>query len=236
VIRRVALLGLAALAGCSSARITPVPHRAVEFQPWSDAAPAYRFAPGDKVRVQFLRTPEMNEVALVAPDGAIGLRAAGRVQAAGLTAEDLQAAVATAALRVLIAPVVTASLEEAGGSLVMVGGSVNRPGAYPLAGRRGALELILLAGGFDAEARMEEVVLIRRGPGDRPMVRTIDVRGFVQGGDTTGDVPVLPSDIVFVPRSRVAEANLWVDQNINRMLPFSRSFGYAINSGRVNGF
>jgi protein involved in polysaccharide export with SLBB domain len=220
------------LGGCNAlsvVSITPAPQRVAEFQAWATDAGEYRFGPGDKLRVQFLRTPELNEVALVGPDGAIGLRAAGRVIASGRTAAEVEAGVAQGSRRVLIDPVVTVSLEEAGGAAVLVGGQVRSPGAYALAGRRGVLEVILLAGGFDPEARMNEVVLIRRGPGDRPMMRTVDVRRFIEGGDSTGDVPLFPSDIVFVPRSRVAEANLWIEQYVNRLLPFGRSLNYTYN-------
>lgn len=234
--RRAACLAAAALAlgACSSATITPRPNRAEEFLPWTADAGEYRFAPGDRLRIGFLRTPELNETALVAPDGAIVLRATGRVPAVGRTAQEMQEAIAAAAQRVLIEPVVTVALEEAGGAQVVVGGSVRTPGAYPLVGRRGALEMVLVAGGFDPEARMDQVVLIRRGPGDRPMVRTIDVRAFVEGREGTGDVPLFPGDIVYVPRSRVAEAGLWVDQNINRIVPFSRSFSYSLNRAGTN--
>lgn len=57
------------------------------FAPWTDAPAPYRFGAGDKVKVQFLLTPELNEVSLVAPDGTISLRVAGRVEAAGRTAQ-----------------------------------------------------------------------------------------------------------------------------------------------------
>ena len=57
------------------------------FAPWSDAPAPYRFGAGDRVKVQFLLTPELNEVALVAPDGSIALRAAGRVVGETMTGE-----------------------------------------------------------------------------------------------------------------------------------------------------
>ncbi|HEY8610148.1 MAG TPA: polysaccharide biosynthesis/export family protein [Roseomonas sp.] len=225
-------LVLMALVGCGTTQtIDPVEANPTGFAPWSEGIPIYRFVPGDKVKVQFLLTPEMGETALVAPDGAISLRAAGRVQAAGLTSQELEAEVEQASRRVLTKPIVTISLEEAGGSVVLVGGSVARPGVYPLAGRRGVLESILLAGGFGDEARMTQVVLIRRNPENRPMLRTVDVRDFVSNGSTAGDVPLYAGDIVYVPRSRIAEANLWIDQYINRLIPFSRSFSYSVTRG-----
>jgi len=199
------------------------------FAPWSDAPAPYRFGAGDRVKVQFLLTPELNEVALVAPDGSIALRAAGRVETAGRTTEEVAEIITRASRRVLTNPIVTVGLEEAGAALAFVGGSVRRAGAYPVGGRRGVAEMVALAGGLDENARMDQVVLIRRSPEDRPMLRTVNLRGFISGADAGGDVPLVAGDIVFVPRSRVAEVGLWVDQAINRIVPFSRSFSYAIN-------
>lgn len=76
---------------------------------------------------------------------------------------------------------------------------------------------------------MDQVVLIRRSAEDRPMLRTVNLQGFLSGAEAGADVPLRAGDIVFVPRSRLAEVGLWVDQAINRSIPFSRSFSYAIN-------
>ncbi len=222
------LIGMGACGTTQS--ISPQADRPTGFASWTDSPPVYRFEPGDKLKVEFLLTPEMGEDAIVAPDGTIGLRAAGHVRAAGLTAKELEAAITQNARRLLTDPIVTVSLNDPAAALVFVGGSVSKPGAYPVPGRRGALESILLAGGFGTEARMDEVVLIRRNPEDRPMLRTLNLQKFVSTAGDSGDVPLYPGDIVFVPRNRISEIDLWIDQYINRFLPFSRSFGYAINN------
>ena len=61
-------------------------------------------------------------------------------------------------------------------------------------------------------------------------------RGFLSGLDGTADVPLMAGDIVFVPRTRIAEVALWVDQAINRTIPFSRNFSYAINRNMPGNF
>ncbi|MFL1463818.1 polysaccharide biosynthesis/export family protein [Roseococcus sp. DSY-14] len=216
------------LAGCTGHEITASPRGAGRFLPWSDATPEYRIAAGDRLRVQYLLTPELNEVALVAPDGQVALRAAGRVEVAGRSVTEAERAVALASRRFLTEPLVTLGIEEAAGSVVLVGGQVRNPGQHPLPARRGALEAVIRAGGFTDEARLGEVVLIRRGPGELPMLRTLDLRGFVSGTGAE-DVPLAAGDIVFVPRSRIAEVNLWIDQYVNRLVPFSRSFSYSVN-------
>lgn len=235
--RRRLLLALPALAACtpgtdnfSTTQNISVRENLPEgFVPWSDAPAPYRFGAGDRVKVQFLLTPELNEVALVAPDGSIALRVAGRVEVAGRTTEEVAVNVTQASRRVLTNPIVTVGLEEAGAAVAFVGGQVRRAGAYPVGGRRGVAEMVALAGGLEDNARMDQVVLIRRSPQDRPMLRTVNLRGFVSGRDGTADVPLMAGDIVFVPRTRIAEVALWVDQAINRTIPFSRNFSYAIN-------
>ena len=227
----------AALAGCSDSvfsttqSVRPVERLPSGFASWTDATPAYQFAPGDKLRVQFVLTPELTEDTVIGPDGAIGLRAAGQVQAGGLTALELQQAIAAASAKTLVNPVVTVSLYESAGALVFVGGAVLKPGAYTLAGRHGSFEAVQLAGGFSPEARMDEIVLVRRGPQSRPMLRTVDLRALVQGSDDHPDLPLVPGDIVFVPRNRISEVDLWIDQFITRFIPFNKSFSYTINRG-----
>ncbi len=234
---------LSALSACSghtssfttTQSVTPVESEPKGFAGWNDAVPEYRFIPGDKIRVQYLLTPELGEDAVVAPDGQIGLRAAGQVTAAGLTARELQDAVAKAALANLVNPIVTASLLESPGARVFVGGSVARPGAFPIDGRRGPFEAVVLAGGFAPEARMDEVVLIRRNPQNRPMLRTVDLRSFANLGTDAGDLPLVPGDIVFVPRNRISEVDLWIDQFINKFIPFQKVFSYTVNRNPGSG-
>jgi protein involved in polysaccharide export with SLBB domain len=213
--------------------ISPVEQMPQRFAAWTDAVTEYQFAPGDKIKVQFLLTPELTEDAVVGPDGMIGVRAAGHVLAAGKTASQLQKDIAAASAGMLTSPIVTVSLVETPGAQVFVGGSVGKAGAYTITGRRGSFEAIELAGGFDPEARMDEVVLIRRDPQNRPMLRTVDLRGVIEGTNegtnVHPDVPLMAGDIVFVPRNKISEVDLWIDQYITRLLPFSRSFDYSIN-------
>lgn len=224
---RRALLALPLLAACTGQELTVREERPEGFTRWQDVPPAYRFGPGDRLNVRFRLTPEMNEVALIGPDGTISLRAAGVVRVAGLSLQDAERAVSDASRRVLLNPEVSIAFEETAANQVIVGGEVERAGVYNLVGRRGVLEAVMLAGGFTPQARMNQVVLIRRDPDNRPMLRTVDLQGFVQSAQGNADLPLYGGDIVFVPRSRIAEVANWVDQYINRTLPFSRTFAYT---------
>lgn len=227
----VALAGL--LSACTSTSVEPVEQRPEGFAQWVDTVPAYRVGPGDRLTIAYLRTPEMNQDALVLPDGRISVTTAGVLDVMGLSVEEITALVADRSQRLLRDPVVSVAVTEATSAKIYVGGSVARPGAYDLQGRIGALEAVDLANGFRDDAHMAKVIVIRRSPEDRPMLRIVDLQAFLGGGDAekTRDVPLYPGDIVFVPRSTIGEVNLWIEQFINRVLPFSRSFSYTINRG-----
>lgn len=226
-------------AGCESNNFTlkPVPTKITssDMQPqgfagWTDQVPPYRLGPGDRVQIRYLDTPELDEEALVAPDGTISLRPAPQVMAAGYTLPELSGQVAIQSRSWLKDPKVSVALKESASGRIYVGGQVARAGTFNVNGRVGIIESILMAGGFADDARIGEVVLIRRSPENRPMLRTVDVKEFLQTGTTANDVPLVAGDIVFVPRSTIGEVNLWIDQFINRVLPFQRSanFTYSI--------
>ena len=76
-------------------------------------------------------------------------------------------------------------------------------------------------------------MLLRQRPGEaRPLVRVIDLDTLYRHGADDDPGPVLPGDLIFVPKSRVAEVDLVVDQYINRTLPFSRNVGYELGNVR----
>ena len=202
------------------------------FATWTDAVPPYRLGPGDKLKVKFLVTREMDEDATIGPDGNIGLRSTGQIKAEGQSIQELQDAVIAASRRVVTPQDVVISLEDSASSRIYVGGSVRAPGAYRIAERRiNVLQAILVAGGFAGDARFDEVGLIRRGEDGLPMLRTINVRQLIQTGTDNSDVPLVAGDILYVPRSSIAELGLWVEQFITRVLPFDRHFNYTI--GRI---
>ena len=237
----VALL-VALLAGCTGQELFPVetpepaadpladPALSARFGPWSDATPAYRIGEGDKLRVMFLRTPEMDQDVLVRPDGVVTLKAAGEVTVAGLKPTEATDIVARKATRRLRDPEVSVEVLNPVSARVFVGGEVKTPGVYPITGPMDPIAALLLAGGAAETGRINQVILIRRGPDDRPMLRLVDVRSLIEG-KPVADPRIVQGDILYVPRTRVAEVGLWVDQYITKIVPFQRSFSYSVSSG-----
>jgi protein involved in polysaccharide export with SLBB domain len=84
------------------------------------------------------------------------------------------------------------------------------------------LQAVMAAGGFLPTARLDSVVLVRQNGGPESLLaRKVDLGRVVHKGEPE-QVMLLPQDVVFVPRTGIANANVWVRQHITDLLPFLR--------------
>lgn len=219
---------------CAVAATAPAPLALPPgFQPWAEGFDGdMRFVVGDGVKITLPYYPEETTTTTVAPDGNLYIGLLGPVPAAGRTPADLAAELKRRYSRYLRFPdvgVVPTGFES---RLVYVGGEVDKPGAYPLKGPTGALEAIFAAGGFRDTANRGEVVLIRRGPNDLPMLRILDLKSFAADGTPSENTLLRPFDIVVVPKSAIAKLNLFISQYVEQVVPFNQNFSYVIlNAG-----
>nr|WP_232792884.1 polysaccharide biosynthesis/export family protein [Caulobacter hibisci] len=229
----VATLMLTACASAPTAAQGPAYGRAVdpgvEFAPWTPQDYRYRVGPGDELAVRFLLEPDLNAQVLVGPDGRGVFPLVSGQPVAGQTAEELNQSLTRAYASVLRNPQVETLVASYGAAQIYVGGEVREPGVKTIKGQLTAAQAVMAAGGFQDTARTGKVVVLRQRPGDpRLLMRTVDVRAAL-GGQDGGDFAILPGDLIFVPRSAIAEVNLFVKQYISGVLPFS--FSYTINNG-----
>jgi len=95
-----------------------------------------------------------------------------------------------------------------------------------------ALQAVINAGGFKDTARPGAVIVIRKGPDNRPIPVRVDLDQALDTESAEGDFPLQPQDIVYVPRTWIAQANLFVKQYIQDLILYrgiSLGFGYQIN-------
>ena len=178
----------------------------------------YQIRVGDSLDVRFYKTPELNiEKVPVRIDGKISLDLVGDVQAAGLGTDELSSNLVQAYSKELQEPQIAVIVRSFGGQ-VYVGGEVNKPSALNFTEGITALEAIEGAGGFNVEASMENVVLVRRA-GDHYEGYRLFLKKALTGDDYTQDVALQPNDVVYVPKSRIANLNQMVNQYITKMIP-----------------
>ncbi|MDE1149996.1 MAG: polysaccharide export protein [Azospirillaceae bacterium] len=200
--------------------------QAAAFTPWEDEDTDYHIGLGDEVEVKLPFNGEFNDRVTVGPDGQFTLPLVGVVHAEGRTVPDITNELNQRFGHDLRDPRVQVAIRAYASERVFIGGEVNNAGLFNMPGRIGVLEAIAMANGFMETAQSHKVVLIRRAPNGRPMMKIIDISGFVAG--TADDVRLHPFDIIFVPKSTIAEVDQWVDQFITRVVPFQRSFNYTL--------
>lgn len=204
----------------------------IPYATWSEAEPAYRLYPGDLIDVSAPSAPELARSLTVQPDGRISLPLVGSVMAADRSVPELEAILAAAYSRDLRDPRIEVSVKQASPLKIFVGGEVRNPGVYDMPGDIDALQGVLLAGGFLPTARRGEVVLIRRSPDGRPMMRTLDLKRAVFNPSGGAPTPLRRFDIVYVPKSAIGEIDQFVNLYLVQTLPVQ--FSYAVGKNYVS--
>jgi polysaccharide export outer membrane protein len=193
----------------------------------------YRIQPGDQLDIKFFYSPELNEQLPVRPDGRIALQLAEEVQAAGLSPGELAKVLKEIYSRELKKPDVTVIVRSFGNQRVYVDGEVSKPGLIPLTGPTTVLQAIAQAGGFVYTGKSTDVVLIRRGPKNEPVAMMVNMEKVYDGTDLGQDLYLRPFDIVYVPKTAIANANLWIEQYLTRMVP---RIGFTYTAPAGSGF
>ena len=227
-------LALAACAGSRGRSDASDGFQPDRFQAWDAAAPPYRVHPGDAVEVTVHTASELSGEYPVAPDGRINLPLAGAVMIADKTALEAARTVAQRYSSVLRDPIVEVRPASFGSQQILVGGEVREPGVYDMPSARiGVLEAVMLAGGPTLRAQRREVAVLRRAPDGGVMLRRVDFAQALEGGGADA-VPLSRHDIVFVPRSGIAEVNDFVELYVRNIIPIDNAFAYALADNLFN--
>jgi len=174
---------------------------------------------GDIVSIKFYQNPDLNEEVVIRPDGKISLQLVNDVQAAGLTPDALASDLVKRYTGELASPRISVIVRQFGGQRVYVGGEVKRPGTVVLVGGMTLLQAIDDAGGLLDTAHRKQIIVVRRSPDGTYEGHEVDLRPVLDGTNAADDVPLQPYDIVFVPRSKIADVNLFVEQYITKNIP-----------------
>jgi len=187
----------------------------------------YVIQPGDTLGVQFYYHPDHNQnEVLVRDDGKILLPIGGEADAAGLTPSQLSAQLAKKYSSTLKDPAVSVSIKSLNQYLVWVGGEVNKPGFVQYRPGLTAVQALFTAGGLKDTAAPEECVLLQKvGMQDYRSSR-VDLAKVLYQGDVKADLILAPKDVLFIPKSGIAKANIWVDQHIIRLIPIRFGYGF----------
>jgi len=211
------------LLGCASQQ-TPIKNKAHEFPNTTRQQSPYLLQPGDQLEIKFFYNSELNEEITVRPDGKISLQLVDDIQAAGLTPSQLDDVLTQKYAVELKKPVLTVIVRSFSAHRVYVGGEVIRGMT--------ALQAVFSAQGFKETAKPEGAIIIRKGPGDRPVPIRVNLMD-INSKNTSARLQLQPQDIVYVPKTFIAKTNKFVNQYIERLFLFrgvSMGFTYELNN------
>jgi polysaccharide export outer membrane protein len=174
----------------------------------------YTLGAGDQIVV---RVPDLEEIdnkpVPIDLKGSVNLPVVGRIQASGLTTEQLEVAIADRLKRVLVKPDVSVYLVEMRSQPVSVLGEVQNPGVHQLQGQKNLFEVLSLAGGLrpDAGNVIEITRRLEWGPIPLPSaahdstgqysVASVDVKSVMSASNPAENILIKPNDVISVPKA-----------------------------------
>jgi polysaccharide export outer membrane protein len=157
--------------------------------------------PGDVLRLSVFGNPDLALETRVNEAGSITFPLVGEVSVAGLSP-----ALAEKKIGGLLEsggfvrkPQVNILVTTLQSQQISVLGQVNRPGRYPLEGKRSVIDLLAMAGGIAADGG-DTLSLIRKRNGATTK-EVIDIISMVRGGELSQDYELAGGDVVYVERA-----------------------------------
>lgn len=207
------------LTSCTPAVIDPQPLAEITAIQKNSTLQEYQIQPGDNLDIKFYYNNELNEQIVVRPDGRISLQLVGETNAAGLTPAQLTETLTREYAVELNNPKITVIVRSFNTQWAYIDGEVYKAGLVNLVAPTTALQAISQAGGLKDVARTDEIILIRRSANNKLTSTTLNLEKVLDGTDTTQNIVLMSQDIIYVPKSHIANVDMWIDQYIRKVIP-----------------
>lgn len=206
---------MAVLAGCASA---PVKVDEKEEKPPIEEVRISEFilGPGDTVDITIYRNDDLHRTLKIDTSGKIMFPLIGDVQAGGMSIFKLRDDMTARLSKYLKDPQITINVSTVQSQKVMVLGQVNSPGVFTVDSSVTMMEAIAKAGGATLDAKLENVLLIRRA-GEKAEVKSVNISSLFAGNANAENGLIHGGDIVYVPSVTIADVS-WYFSHLGKIL------------------
>jgi len=181
----------------------------------------YRIGPRDLLEIAVYELPELNQTVRVSQDGSFTLLPLGKIEAAGLTAQELEAKLAQILDQQYTKGAhVTVFIKEF--QKISVNGAVGNPGMYELAGPTTLLQAIAQAGGLTGQA-MNEIFIFRTGPDGKQERIVINREDLMNNGNPELNIELKPKDVLTIPIDQTLNVFVYGEVKMPGVIPFLSS-------------
>ncbi|MCK5231480.1 MAG: polysaccharide biosynthesis/export family protein, partial [Desulfobulbaceae bacterium] len=160
-----------------------------------------------------------SKLTTIRPDGYISFPIIEDIKAAGITLPRLRKIASDEYGKLIDNLTVSLILKVMKANLVYVMGEVKNPNFYLMEGPTTVTQVLATAGGVLDTAQKRTILVISRDKERRPWGRLVNLKKIIKQGNISRDITLNQYDIVYVPKSAIARADLWVDQYINQIVP-----------------
>jgi polysaccharide biosynthesis/export protein len=177
---------------------------------------AYVLGPDDVIGIRVADAEEMTDKSIrIGPNGSINLPMVGRLQAGGLTAEELEKDLATRLKPFIRNPSVSVNVVELRSQPVSVIGSVSTPGVHQLQGKKTLVEMLSMAGGARADAGYSVKITRQKEWGAIPLpnattdatghysIAEVNLKQIMDAKNPAENILIMPNDVISVPRAEM---------------------------------
>ncbi|TSD74498.1 polysaccharide export protein EpsE [Janthinobacterium sp. KBS0711] len=156
---------------------------------------------GDVLKISVYGSPDLGLETRISEAGQITFPLVGNVALGGLSVSAAEKKLgglleSGGFLRKAQVNIIVTSLQS---QQVSVLGQVNRPGRYPIEGRRSVMDMLAMAGGVSVDGG-DSINLIRKRDG-KTSREVIDIVEMVRSADLNRDLDVAGNDVIFVERA-----------------------------------
>ncbi|UCD34282.1 MAG: SLBB domain-containing protein [Nitrospiraceae bacterium] len=169
----------------------------VAFAPSTDVpvGPEYVIGPGDEIRIAIWGKIEGAWDVIVDRDGRISLPKVGVIGVTGLTFSELRDLLQREFSRYYTGFQMNVSMGRLRTIRVYMVGNAVSPGAYTVSSLSTLVNAFIQAGGPSKTGTMRDIQVKRNGE----TIVHFDMYDFLLKGDKTGDIRLMPEDVIFIP-------------------------------------
>ena len=181
--------------------------------------PEYRLGILDELEIRFYYHERFNETVTVRPDGRIALQLVGDIEVAGMTPAELDRVITAAYADIVESPEVTVIVRSFAGLTIYVLGEVGKPGLFEMKPNMTVLQALAAAGGPIKGAKLNSVIVLRKDEADELKAFRLDFSPTLIKHGVAQDQRLLPQDIVYVPKTFIADVNAFLSQIYDGLFP-----------------
>ena len=174
---------------------------------------------GDTIEISVYRQDDLQRTVRIDISGRIMFPLIVDVESANKSIFKLRDDIKERLSKYLIDPQVFVNVTTVQSQKIMVLGEVNSPGIFTLDSDFSVIEAISRAGGMTSDAKLNNVLLIRREQG-KPTASVLNLKKALKEGDISQNVSLVNGDIIYLPAVTIANVSRYFSHISQIISPF----------------